>query len=223
MKLPVQPATPPQNALLRTPRPKDAPSQKVVLPEPDCASGSPLTECLRLRRSGRDYSDEPLRIEEISQLLWAAQGITAPGGLRTAPSPGAIYPLRSYFVAFRVQGLTPGFYSYDADTHSLTLLAKGDKQKRITKAAADQQCVAGCAAALLLTAWYKRIQREFGDSAATLTAMEAGHIGQNWLLQATALGLGAIGVGKLDTTAIKMLLPVPQDEEPLYLLLAGRV
>ncbi len=220
MKSPLDPTIASQHPLLRPSRSKDL--QRIVLPEPACPSSTPLADCLRLRRSCRDYSEAPLKLEEVSRLIWAAQGITAPGGLRTAPSPGAIYPIRSYFAAFRVEGLPTGFYSYDPDTHSLSLLAKGDRQRRLAKAAGDQQCVSDCAAALLLTAWYKRIQREFGDPAFTLTAMEAGHIGQNWLLQATALGLGAIGAGKLDPAALKLLLPIPQDEEPLYMLLAGR-
>lgn len=181
-----------------------------------------LEEALKKRRSVRDYSREALRIGDVSSLLWAAQGVTSAGGLRTAPSAGAIYPVKSYLAAFRVEGLAAGFYLFDPDAHALRLLAKGDKQRRIAKACGEQQCVEQCAAGLLLTAWYSRLKREYGETAERLAMIEAGHIGQNWHLQAAALGLGSVSVGKLDAVALKMLLPVPEDEEPVYFLAAGR-
>lgn len=223
MKMPEQQ---PPSAVQRSSRPDraaEAPALKVALPEVVLAGEVPLRQVLETRRSRREYSDTPLRLDEVSSLLWAAQGITAPGGLRTAPSAGAIYPLHGYFFSFRVEGLPAGFYSYDADTRVLTQLARGDKQTRLAKACSGQQCVAECAGALLLTAWYGRVKREFGAAAEKLVAVEAGHIGQNWHLQTAALGLGSISIGSFDDTALKMLLPIPQDEEPVYLLLAGCV
>ena len=192
------------------------------LPEPAPLSLR-LDECLKKRRSIREYGEAPLHLNELSALLWAAQGITSPGGLRTAPSAGAIYPLKSYVLAFRVQGLSPGFYAFDPEQQTLTPLAKGDKQARVAKACGDQQCVAECAAGLLLAAWYGRLRREFGDAAERLALMEAGHIGQNWHLAAAALGLGSVSIGKMDPAAIKLLLPVPEDEHPLYFLITGRI
>ncbi|MCS7043253.1 MAG: SagB/ThcOx family dehydrogenase [Bryobacteraceae bacterium] len=200
---------------------KQASGGKAALPEP-AALPAGLREALEKRRSVREYSREPLRLEELSALLWAAQGITAPGGLRTAPSAGAIYPVKSYVVVSRVQGLAPGFYSFDPDTRSLTLLAKGDRQKRLAKACGDQQCVEDCAAGLLLTAWYGGLRKQYGDAAEALALLEAGHIGQNWHLAAAALGLGSVSIGKIDPPALKLLLPIPDDEHPLYLLIAGR-
>lgn len=192
------------------------------LPEPAPLSLR-LDDCLQKRRSAREYTEAPLRLEELSALLWAAQGITSPGGLRTAPSAGAIYPLKSYVLAFRVQGLSPGFYALNSEQRLLTLLSRGDKQERVTKVCGDQQCVAECAAGLLLTAWYGRLRREFGEAAERLALMEAGHVGQNWHLAAAALGLGSVSIGKIDPAAVKLLLPVPEDEHPLYFLIAGRV
>lgn len=148
-------------------------------------------------------------------------GITNPAGLRTAPSAGAVFPVRAYLMAANVDGLPAGFYGYDADQHEISLLLKGDKRRRLEKAAADQQCVGQSALVVVLTGYYRRLLREFGEAGHKLAAMEAGHIGQNFCLQATALGLGAIGLGKFDPTSVKMLLPIPQDEEPIYLLLAG--
>lgn len=197
------------------------PSAKVALPEPAALTAS-LREALEKRRSVREYSEEALRLDELSALLWAAQGVTAPGGLRTAPSAGAVYPVKSYVLSARVEGLAPGFYSFDPDARTLSLLAKGDKQKRLAKICGDQQCVEDCAAGLLLTAWYGALRKQYGELAEALALVEAGHIGQNWHLAAAALGLGSVSIGKIDAPALKLLLPIPEDEHPLYLLIAGR-
>lgn len=201
---------------------RTAAAGRILLPEP-APLAARLDECLKKRRSTREYAEAPVHLNELAALLWAAQGITSPGGLRTAPSAGAIYPLKSYVLAFRVQGLAAGFYAFDPEQNSLALLAKGDKQERVTKACGDQQCVAECAAGLLLTAWYGRLRREFGDAAERLALMEAGHIGQNWHLAAAALGLGSVSIGKMDPVALKLLLPIPDDEHPLYFLITGKM
>lgn len=222
MKLP-EPNTPLVPAAIRAPRARSAPSARILLPPPALAGRLSLEECLRRRRSTREYSEQPLSLAQVSQLIWAAMGITNPAGLRTAPSAGAVFPVRAYLLAANVDRLAAGFYSYDVDRHDLALLAKGDKRRRLEKAAADQQCVGECAMALLLTGYYRRLLREFGEGARVLADMEAGHIGQNFCLQAASLGLGAIGVRRFDPLSVKLLLPIPQDEEPLYLLLAGCV
>ncbi|MBI5084226.1 MAG: SagB/ThcOx family dehydrogenase [Acidobacteria bacterium] len=221
MKSPAQSTETPLRQL-NQPRLREIPADRIALPEPSFAGSAPIEYCLRNRRSARDFSGDPLPLAQVSQLLWAALGLTATGGLRTSPSAGSLYPVRGYLIAGNVTGLAPGVYSYDADFHALALLAKGDKRGRLAKICAGQHCVAECSAAILLTAWYKRAIAEFGDSARALTAMEAGHIGQSFCLQATALGIGAIGVSKFYPTILRMFLPVPRDEEPLYLLLAGK-
>ncbi len=196
-------------------------SGRIALPPP-APLDMRLDECLKKRRSTRDYAQTPVPLQQLSTLLWAAQGITSPGGLRTAPSAGAIYPLKSYVLAFRVQGLAAGFYSFDPEQQALALLAKGSKQDQVAKICGGQHCVAECAAGLLLTAWYGRLRREYGEAAEQLALIEAGHIGQNWHLAAAALGLGSVSIGKIDSMAIKLLLPIPQDEHPLYMLIAGQ-
>ncbi|MBI4890787.1 MAG: SagB/ThcOx family dehydrogenase [Acidobacteria bacterium] len=222
MKVPSPAVTSNTPRALRLPKAAAVPGSKLKLPEPKASRDATLRLALERRRSVRDYSAEPITVQQVSQMLWAAQGITAPSGLRTAPSAGAVFPVKLYLVASRVDGIPPGFYSYDVEERSLTMLQEGDKQELLSKVCMDQQCVADSACALLLTAWYGRVRREFGGAAEKLVLLEAGHIGQNWHLQAAALGLGSISIGKWDTTAMKMLLPMPRDEEPVYLLLAGR-
>ena len=78
---------------------------RIALPTPKPDGATSVEKALRERRSIRDFKRKPLSIAEVSQLLWAAQGITASGGRRTAPSAGALYPLELYLVADNVEGL----------------------------------------------------------------------------------------------------------------------
>jgi len=174
------------------------------------------------RRSVREYASRDVSLEAVAQLLWAAQGVTGVGGLRTAPSAGALFPLRAYLAAIHVAGLASGTYRYDPDTHELEPLSKGDKSRLLRVGALGQECAGQCAVAVLLTAYHRRLVAEFGAAAAhRLAAMEAGHAGQNFLLQAGAAGLGAIGLGRIDADVLRSAFSVPPVEEPLYLLLAG--
>jgi SagB-type dehydrogenase family enzyme len=198
-----------------------SPSATVTLPPPTAAAGKPIEQCLRLRRSCRMFGAGPVSLEQASQLLWAAQGVTGLGGLRTAPSAAALYPVHCYLVAMNVSALRPGLYAYDPDQGILSSWKMGDHRKRLVKVCFDQAAAGMAAMGLLLTASYGRAQREFGDRAPQLVHMESGHIGQNFLLQATSLSLGALGISKIDTAAMSAALDLPTGEEPVYLLLAG--
>ena len=191
------------------------------LPQPETQGGFPLNECLSRRRSVRDYCDEPVPLGCCSQLLWAAQGVTGIGGLRAAPSAGAIYPLRTYVIASNVEGLAQGLYHYEPDLHSLKLLSRGDKRRKLAAVCFGQECVEWSAMAVLLTADYRRIVREMGERGRFLAHVEAGHVGQNFLLQAVTLGLGAIGIARFEPDVLREMLQLPAIEEPLYLLLTG--
>ena len=191
------------------------------LPSPTTQGGLPLHESLSRRRTVRDYCDKPVPLDCCSQLLWAAQGVTGIGGLRASPSAGAIYPLRTYVIASTVDGLAAGLYQYEPDLHALKLLSRGDKRRKLADACFGQECVEGCAMAVLLAADYRRIVREMGERGRFLAHVEAGHVGQNFLLEATSLGLGAIGIARFEPDVLREVLHLPGIEDPLYLLLAG--
>jgi SagB-type dehydrogenase family enzyme len=182
-----------------------------------------LEEAMRRRRSTRHYADAPITQAELARLLWAASGFTSPGGLRTAPSAGAVFPLHGYLIAMNIEGIAPGCYGWDPETRRLTQSRAGDPRAELRLAAQGQDCVEHCACAFLLAAWYGSLKREFGTLAPRLADLEAGHVAQNWLLQATALGLGAIGLARIDEAGLRALIPLPKGELPLYLLLAGRL
>ena len=111
------------------------PETEVELPEPRQDSAVSIEETLLKRRSVRHYTGEPLTLQEVSQLLWAAQGTTDPRGFRTAPSAGATYPLETYIVVGDVQDLTEGVYRYESAEHKLVKVLDGDLRAQLAGAA----------------------------------------------------------------------------------------
>lgn len=201
---------------------KEVPAEPVRLPEPRFDSATSIEQALLQRRSIRNYAAKSLTLAEVSQLLWAAQGITESGeGLRTAPSAGALYPLEVYVAAGNVQDLAPGLYHYRPGAHELQKVADGDVRQALSSAALGQDCVEEGAAVLAISAVYERTARKYGDRGSRYVHMEAGHAAQNIYLQATALNLGTVVVGAFRDEALKRMMNLPAEEEPLYLIPVG--
>lgn len=194
---------------------------EILLPAPR-ATGVTLEEALRQRRSVRQYSHDPLLLDELGTLLWACQGITDPRGLRTAPSAGALYPLQVYVAVGRVRGLSPGIYHYLPENHSLCCLRPADVRRELSEAALRQSWVAEGTVVFVIAADYRRTTAKYGERGVRYVHMEAGHAAQNLLLQAAALGLAAVPVGAFDDDAARKVLGLPREQEVLYLIPAGR-
>jgi SagB-type dehydrogenase family enzyme len=176
----------------------------------------PVAEAIALRRSCRDFDDTALTPVEIAQLCWAAQGITDPGrGRRTAPSAGALYPATAFVVDAR------GVFEYLPDRHALRRVVDGDVRQKLQAAALDQECVGGAAMCMVIAMNVGRTAAKYGGRARRYCLMEAGHIAQNVLLQATDLGLGGVTIGAFDQQEVAALLKVPRPLEPVYLLPLG--
>jgi len=211
----------------RASEPEAEPSLKgngvvIGLPEPRLDSDVSVEEALLKRRSTREYADEPLTIQEVSQLLWAAQGITDPRGFRTAPSAGALYPLEIYIVVGYVEGLTAGVYKYDPHEHELRKVLDGDKRIELAEAALGQSSVKEGGIDLLITAVYERTTRKYGDRGVRYVHMEAGHAAQNVCVQAVAMDLGLVTVGAFRDEEVKEILNLPEIEQPLYIIPMGK-
>jgi len=192
------------------------------LPEPRYDSEVSLEQSLLQRRSIRSYTGAPLTLQEVSQLLWAAQGITDPRGFRTAPSAGALYPLEVYVVVGDVQNLPPGVYRYEPDEHQLIKTMDGDRRAGLASAALGQSCVKEGAVAIVFTGVYERTTGKYGDRGIRYVHMEVGHAAQNLCLQATAIGLGAVTIGAFYDEQVTRLLNLPEKEQPLYIIPVGR-
>jgi len=194
----------------------------VSLPEPQLDGEVSLEQSLLGRRSTRSYTSDPLALEEVSQLLWAAQGITNAAGHRTAPSAGGLYPLELYLVVGNVENLEPGVYHYLPEKHELVLLAEGDIRTNLSGAALSQTCVKEGAVSIVMTAIYERTTGKYGERGIMYVHIEAGHAAQNLCLQATALGLGLVTVGAFNDEQVVEVLDLPDDENPLYIIPVGR-
>ena len=198
-------------------------SKTIRLPEPVQDSDTSIEEALSKRRSIRSYKDKPLTLAEISQLLWAAQGITSQGGLRTAPSAGALYPLKIYIVAGNVTDLPDGVYNYRPYKHELVRIVEGDKRNELCNAALGQTSGRNASAVMVFSAVYERTTMKYGDRGIKYVHIETGHAAQNVFLQAVPLNLGAVVIGAFDDEAVKEVLNMSESEQPLYIMPVGRM
>lgn len=204
----------------------------ISLPQPDISGGKSVGECLSSRRSVRRYADSPLTLKEVSKVLWAAYGITQEmdypeflrGGLRTAPSAGALYPLEIYLVAGEVEELQAGIYRYDSRNHSLILQESGDIRKSLCDAAGGQVFVEMAPASLVYSAVFERTVNKYGSRGRErYVCMDLGHSAQNVYLQCVSLGLGTCAVGAFIDSELKRVTGMPDEEEPLYIMPFGRL
>jgi SagB-type dehydrogenase family enzyme len=191
------------------------------LPAATLTSAHSLEHVLAARRSVREYGSAMLTRRDLAQVLWAAQGITDPAGLRTAPSAGGLYPLELWVVAGDVSDLEPGVYHYQPGPHTLALSAAGERRADLAAAALGQECVARAPATIVVAGVYARTTGKYGERGRRYVHMEVGHAAQNVCLQATALGLGAVVVGAFDDREVKRVVGLPLRQEPLVLLAMG--
>ena len=186
------------------------------LPPPVLGSGVTLEGALSNRRSVREYSDQPLTTADLGQLLWAAQGITSERGFRTAPSAGALYPLEVYLLT------ADGVFHYGPQDHQLRLMSQADARPALYRAALQQEPVLRAPVVFVLAAVYARTAKKYGEERGPrYVQMEAGHAAQNLLLEATALGFGAVPIGAFHDQEVQKALDLPADHQPLYLIPVG--
>jgi len=188
----------------------------IKLPKPDTKGSMPLEEAISKRRSKRSFLKKELTLEEISQLLWAAQGFTdKERSLRSSPSAGALYPLEIYIVK------KDGLYHYIPHDHKLVLSKPEDLREGLKKAAWGQNFLSEAPVSIVICAVYSRVSSKYGFRGNRYVEIEVGHTAENILLQAVALGLGSVPIGAYSDDAVSRLLELPKDEEPLYILPVG--
>jgi SagB-type dehydrogenase family enzyme len=191
-------------------------AETLKLPAPRRQGRMSLEEAIARRRSVREFTPELLTDHELSQLLWSAQGITDPAGYRAAPSAGALYPLEIYVA------MPSGFYHYEVREHRLTRRSDRDLRSAIYRAALEQEAVLQAPVDFVITAVYARTERKYGEGRGPrYVHLEAGHAAQNMLLQAVALGLGAVPIGAFHDGALQKALLLPADHMPLYVIPVG--
>jgi SagB-type dehydrogenase family enzyme len=205
----------------------------IKLPSPQLKGKVSLEETILRRRSVRRYRREPLNLPQLSQILWAAQGITGTRGFRAAPSAGATYPLE-IFVVVGKQGiiaseaeqapeeLQAGIYHYEADSHSLSLHKPADLRPDLARATLDQEFTIDAPVAIVICALYHRTSYRYGRRGERYVHIEVGHVGENIHLQAVALGLATVEVGAFNDEEVRKVLGVDEQIKPLYIMPVGK-
>jgi SagB-type dehydrogenase family enzyme len=195
----------------------------IKLSEPRYDGNVSIERALKKRRSIREYSDKPLTLTEVSQLLWAAQGKTRSTFGRTAPSAGALYPIEVYLVVGNVTGLSKGIYKYQPENHELLRIADVDKQGDLCSAALGQGCVRGGAVVIVFAAVYERTTQKYGQRGIRYVHVEIGHAAQNVYLQAVSLNLGTVVVGAFNDNKVHKIMDMPEEEQPLCIMPVGMI
>jgi SagB-type dehydrogenase family enzyme len=183
-----------------------------------------LGDALRGRRSQRELGGGRLSLAEVGTVLDAGYGVARNGGqsLRSAPSGGALYPLELYAILARVEGMRPGLYHFDPSRHALEQLRPGELGDRLRQAMVYPE-LADAAVFLAVTAMFWRTRFKYGLRGYRFALLEAGHVVQNALLAAHALGLAAAPVGGFFDRRLDELLGVDGvNESIVYGLALGR-
>ena len=203
------------------------PLKRIPLASPERTGGRGLWETVSERRSTRDFSKNPMTFLDLSQLLWATQGITRSMrgfGFRACPSAGALYPIETYVVANKVEELSPGVYHYSVRTAELVSVKEGFFGPALRDAGLGQEILAEAASVFVWTAMIERSKWKYRERAYRYIYMDVGHIGQNLYLAATSLGLGCCTVGAFFDEEVNSLIGADgQEEVAVYLGAVGRV
>ena len=196
---------------------------KFKLPAPDRTGGMPVWEAVGRRRSVRYFRNSPISVADLSQILWASQGVTKTmeeHALRSAPSAGALYPVETYLSIQLVEGIGPGIYHYNVREHELELLRPGDFRAAVAEAALDQGFLAEAAVVFAWTAVFARSKWKYKERAYRYVYLDAGHIAQNVALAAVALGLGSCQIAALYDDEVNAVLGVDGKEESVIYMTA---
>lgn len=195
----------------------------IQLPNPKKQSQTSVEKAIANRRSVRDYKQEPLTLTDISQLLWAAQGITDPdAGKRAAPSAGALYPMEVYVAVQNAEGLDPGIYHYLPPSHELEEISGEEVASELSQAALGQKHIAEAPVNLIIAGDPSVVTSKYGERGIQYTHMEAGHVAQNVYLQAESLNLGTVTVGALQEEKIRQILDISSEYTPYYIMPVGK-
>ncbi len=193
------------------------------LPVPEKQEGPGLWQILQNRRSQRRFKSQNLTLQQLSQLLWAIQGVTKQQGpyyFRTAPSAGALYPIETYLVISRVDGLELGLYHYAVTRHGLEQLKIGDFAPEAAQAALDQSMIQMAPVTFIWSAIFQRSKWKYLQRAYRYIYLDAGHIAQNLALAAVGLGLGSCQIAALYDDEVNRLIEVDGKEESVVYMSA---
>ncbi len=194
------------------------------LPQPNQKGDLSLEEAISQRRSQRQFKNQSLELDQISQLVWAVQGITnQTSGFRSAPSAGALYPLEIYLVVGEngVNNLNSGVYHYRPKSHSLDLIVNQNVKSKLSQICLGQDSINQAPISIIITGVFKRTQDKYGNRGERYVYMEAGHAAQNAYLQSESLKLGMVVIGAFNDQNLIDTFQLPDNHQPIYVIPIG--
>jgi len=194
-------------------------AENIQLPDPPGADLS-VHQAIAQRRSRREFGDKTITMDQLSELLWSAAGITHSNGrFRAAPSAGATYPFDTYVVIGDVEGIDSGIYKYIEESHQIEPVKLGEYISKVTDASLGQAVLRNSSLIICLFAIPERTTQRYGDRGYMYIHMEAGHIGQNIHLVCEALNLSTTMIGAFYDDKIADVFQV--EGNPTYLMPVG--
>jgi SagB-type dehydrogenase family enzyme len=191
-------------------------AERTRLPSPSYRGTRTLEEVLVKRRSNRTFLDRPIEVASVGQILWAGQGIRDRSGGRTAPSAGGRYPLDLYLV------MEEGVGYYVPNEHAIEAIFTDDVREALYGAAFFQDSIKQAPLVIVITADFARAEHQYGDARAERFALiESGHVAQNILLQAYAMGLAGVAFGAFKDEQVSEVMKLSPEQTPLYIIAIG--
>ncbi|MDR2918068.1 MAG: SagB/ThcOx family dehydrogenase [Tannerella sp.] len=180
--------------------------QTIKLNAPDKTRGAATMKALSERRSVREYDSKALSLQDLSDLLWAANGVSSPDGKRTAPSAMNRQEIDVYVIR------EDGAYLYDAQAHALKPVAKGDFRDAI---AVSQEFAKTAPVSLVMVVNLKKLGDPASEQTKLMGAVDAGNVSQNINIFCSAVGLSTVPRATMDKAKLKEVLKLDDTQLPL--------
>jgi len=201
----------------------------IKLPKPSFTGNMSVEAAMVAKRTARNFSSTPLTLNQVSQLLWSANGNLAYDAVSGAtskvlPSAGGLYPLEIFLVCGKdtVTGLPEGVHQYKPGTNTLETICSEDRRASLAQAALGQMWLARAPALIVIAAEFSRTTARYRDLGIRFVCMEAGNSNQNLCLQAAALELRAGTVGAFNDNAVAESIKLPKSISPLLIMAFGK-
>ncbi len=172
--------------------------QTLTLNKPDLSRGFPVMKALSLRSSASVFDEKKLSLQDLSDLLWAANGINRPdNGKRTAPSAMNSQDVDIYVC------MPEGSYLYDAVKHALLLVSAGDHRALV---AGRQENMAKAPVFLVLVSDISRFRGDDDSLKMIWAAVDVGTVSQNIALFCSGTGLETRPRASMDQEKLRQVL-----------------
>jgi SagB-type dehydrogenase family enzyme len=193
---------------------------------------APFGDVLVQRRTHREFAATPVALDMLSTVLFYT---FAPMRfvdahefgmlqLRTSPAAGALHELECYVGVLSVAGIEPGMYHYCSRDHALERLSTPFSRELVERLTFGQRMCVEAGFICVVSAVFRRMMYKYRHPRAyRLLLLDAGHLGQTFVLTCTALGLGAFQTAAFRDTEVEQALGLDGfSEGALYVLGAGR-